>query len=611
MHTENYKFAVSALALLSLVAFSGCTDTNRDQTAPTTTSATSSEHLSDNATKQLHSLFDTNWQRALRENPETATYLGDKRYNGQWSSLTLDTIAESHKADIADLDALKKIDLSALPESEKLNYRLFKNDLERAIENHQFRRFLIPLNQRGGIQTANEITEVLQFNSQKDYQDWLARLDALPTLIEQNIDIMRAGISEGITPARIVMERVPAQIKSQIVEKADDSRFFDPFRKKPDFLSEAEFKKLSDQAKNVIAEKIVPAYTALHTFFTEEYLPASNPIVGVHAQPMGREYYASRIAYFTTTQLTADEIHNIGLSEVARIRSEMLKVKDEVGFKGDLPAFFTHLRTAPQYFFKTGDELINAYRAMGKLIDPLMVDVLRYPPRTPWGIKPIPEAIAPDTTTAYYQPPAADGSRAGYYYVNLYKPETRPKWEMMALSLHEAIPGHHFQIALQQELGEVPNFRKYGGYTAFIEGWGLYAEHLGYELGLFDDPLDRFGALTYEMWRAVRLVVDTGMHDKGWTRDQAVAFFTENAPKSKLDITNEIDRYIAWPGQALAYKIGELKIKELRKKANDALGDKFNVKEFHQVVLGSGAVPLDLLESNVDAYIDRTRKQGS
>lgn len=557
------------------------------------------------ATKQLYKLFDDTWEQGLKDNPTFASSLGDKRYNDKWGDYSIAAIERRNKDDVATLAKINKIDRSKLSVSDQLNYDLYKKDLEQSIESSKFKTYLLPINQRGGIQTQNNLANSLRFTTVKDYEDWLERLRTFPTQMEQVLERMREGKRLKIMWAKKVLERVPNQIDSQIVDDPEKSPFYKAFTKFPDSISESEQKRLQMEAKKVIAEKVIPEYKKLKTFFVNEYLPAAYPNAGVWQHPMGEEYYSYLARSFTTTNMTPKEIHEKGLSEVKRIRAEMEKIREQVGFKGDLKAFFDHLRTDPKYYYKTPEELLQGYRAISKRIDPEVPKVIKTMPRMPYGVIKIPDQIAPDTTTAYYSRPAPDGSRPGYYFVNLYKPETRPKWEMMALSIHEAVPGHHLQIALQQELGEVPNFRKFGGYTAFTEGWGLYSESLGEDMGLYDDPYDKFGQLTYEMWRAVRLVVDTGMHYFKWDRQRAIDFFADNAPKTEQDIVNEIDRYISMPGQALAYKIGELKMQELRAKATRELGVKFDLREFHDVVLLSGAVPLDILERNVNEWISQ------
>lgn len=560
--------------------------------------------------RALHQLFDAEWDYQMEQNPTWASTLGDRRWNDRWDDQSLAAIEarERHRTEV--LAKLSKIDRQKLSPADQLNYDLFKKSLENDIEEYKYRTYLLPLNQRGGIQSTDELAELLRFQSVKDYEDWIARLRAFPTLMEQNLALMREGVKARMMWPRVVLARVPAQIDKQIVENAEDSPFYKPFKEFPAEIPAAEQARLSASAREAITGGIVPAFRQLKEYFTGEYLPAAFEQVGVWQLPQGADYYAFEARKYTTTNLTPQEIHEKGLSEVARIRSEMQAIMNQVGFKGTLKEFFQKLRTDPQFYYKTPEELLEAYRAMAKRIDPNLVKVFRTLPRMPYGVVPIADKIAPDTTTAYYNGPAADGSRPGLYYVNLYKPETRPKWEMMALSLHESVPGHHLQIALAQELGEIPKFRRYGeGYTAFIEGWGLYAESLGEEMGLYDDPYSKFGQLTYEMWRAVRLVVDTGMHYYKWDRQKAIDYFLDNAAKTELDVVNEIDRYITNPGQALAYKIGELKIKELRARATRELGQNFDLREFHDVVLLSGSLPLDVLERNVDAWIAR-KKQG-
>jgi uncharacterized protein (DUF885 family) len=555
------------------------------------------------AGKTLNDFFEAEWNYEMEQNPIRASSLGDRRWNDRWGDRSLEAIRkrEEHTADA--LARLTKIERAQLSPADQLNYDLFKKDLESDIEEARFRAYLMPINQRGGPQTLDELGDRLRFETVKDYEDWVARLRAFPVLIEQEIALMREGARARVMWPKIVLNRVPAQIDKQLVSKPEESPFFKPLTKFPAAITTPDRDRLTKAASDAIAAGVIPSFQKLKKYFVDEYLPAAFDQVGVWQMPQGAEYYACLTRRHTTTALTPQQIHEKGLSEVARIHSEMQAILEKVGFKGTLPEFFKKLRTDPQFFYKTPEELLEAYRALAKRIDPNLVKVFKTLPRTPYGVTPIPDKIAPDTTTAYYNQPAADGSRAGTYFVNLYKPETRPKWEMMALSLHESVPGHHLQIALAQELGDIPKFRRYGGYTAYVEGWGLYAESLGEEMGLYDDPYSKFGQLTYEMWRAVRLVVDTGMHQMKWDRQRAINFFLENAPKSENDIVNEIDRYISMPGQALAYKIGELKIKELRERARREIGENFDIREFHDAVLLSGAVPLDILERNIATWI--------
>lgn len=559
--------------------------------------------LPSGASRALYALFAAEWGYQMEQYPTWASSLGDRRWNDRWTDLSFDAIERRQRHTVEVLAKLKGIDRSALSANDLLNYDLFRKDYENDLEEFQYHGYLLPLNQRGGVQTADDLADALRFETLKDYEDWLARLRALPAHIEQTTALMRRGMKEGILLPKIVLGRVPAQLDHQIAGDPTASPFFKPFSRFSPAIGESERARLTRAAADVIENSVVPAFRRFKEFFVKDYLPASLDGVGVWQLPQGEARYRHAARLHTTTELTPEEIHEIGLREVKRIRAEMQAIIDKLGFKGTFGEFVNFLRRDPQFYYKTPEELLNAYRALSRRIDPQLVKLFKKLPRVPYGVEPIPQNIAPDTTTAYYRGPAADGSRAGTYFVNLYKPETRPIYEMTALSLHEAMPGHHLQIAIAMEQEGLPNFRRYGGTTAFVEGWGLYAESLGEELGLYDDPYSKFGQLAYEMWRAVRLVVDTGIHYFRWERQQAIDFFLENTAKPELDIVNEVDRYIAWPGQALAYKIGQLKISAIRAKAEKALGSKFDIRNFHDELLRDGSLPLDLLEAKMNAWI--------
>ena len=563
----------------------------------------------DPAVAQLNQLFEDAWDQDMRESPVWASMLGDRRFNREWSDGGDEARARRRAAYSSALKRLAAIDREVLPADELVNYELFGDTYRDRLEAMEYRTDLIPISQRGGIQTLDETGNRLRMESVQDYEDWLARLRKVDALMDQTIERMQAGVRQGMVPPKITMSRVPAQIEKQIVATPEQSLFYKPFRQLPSHWSPVERERIRSEAKSVIAEVVVPAYQRLYDYFTESYLPACADEIGASSLPNGKAFYEYRVRRFTTTSMTPDEVHEVGLAEVARIRAEMKQVMNEVNFEGTLAEFFTFLREDPQFYFDDPMALLKEYQAVSKQIDPKMVQLFTRLPRMPYGIKVIPEAVAPDTTTAYYSRPAADGSRPGYYWVNLYEPRSRPKFEIEVLTVHEAVPGHHLQIALQQELESLPNFRRYSGYTVFTEGWGLYSERLGYDIGLYQDPYSKFGQLSYDMWRAVRLVVDTGMHYKGWTRDQAIEFFTDNAPRKRLDIVNEIDRYISWPGQALAYKVGQLSISSLREKATKALGAEFDLRRFHDRLLSQGAIPLSLLETLIADWIESERER--
>ena len=555
--------------------------------------------------RKFELFLSDDWEKYLSNNPLFATYTGDKRQNNKINPNTVDHFFQELESDKTSLAGLYEIDFNKLNDENKLNYKLKEFSLNESINSKKFPTYYLRLNQRGGIQSFYETGNRLVYSSSQDYFDWLERLEEFTNHINISLKINKEGLSKGITQPKMITKGVIEQIDAIIDSDIDTNPYMKVFLEADEsILTKSEKKDLIDSAKNLIENKINPAYVKLNKFLKNDYIVNSRNSIGIKDVPGGSEYYEDLAKHFTTTNLTPDEIHEIGLTEIKRIRSEMEAIIDQVNWDGDFNSFLNYLRTSPRFYYNNGEDLLDAYLIMSKTIDPLLPKLFTVFPRAPYGVIPIPAESAPFTTTAYYNSPSP--GRPGYFYANLYKPESRPKYEIPVLTVHEAVPGHHFQISIAQELENVPMFRKYQGITAFVEGWGLYSEELGEFIGLYDDPYDKFGQLTYDMWRAIRLVVDTGMHYKDWSRDDAVNLFIENSAKSILDINNEVDRYIAWPGQALAYKIGQLKILELRNKAEKILGDKYDIKEFHDEVLKRGSLPLDLLEYYIDEWINLT-----
>ena len=567
----------------------------------------------------LAALLAADWQYHLSHSPTYASILGDRRWNDRWDDLSLAGIEADHQHDVAFLEKLGKVTKGKLSDADKLNVELIGREHRERIEAHALGLQYLPLtHMRGlpegtgefpGVQNAGQLATQLRFTTLEDYRDWLARLDGLPAYVDQTIALLQEGVRRKMVWPKVVLERIPPQLDGLIAPAPTETVFYGPFKRMPETLPEAERKTLAQTAERLIRDSVQPAYRRLKDFVVGTYLPAAPTEVGIGRWPDGEKIYAFCARLNTTTDITADQAHQLGLSEVARIRSEMETVKARAGWKGSLADVFQQLRTDPKYFYRTGDELLLHTRALAKRIDPKLVRLFGTLPRLPYGVEPTPAAMAPDATTGFYYPGAEDGSRAGTYWVNTYKPETRPRWEFVPLTLHEAVPGHHLQVSLAAEQQDLPAFRRHMYKVAFGEGWGLYSESLADELGLVDDPADKMGQLVFEMWRAVRLVVDTGMHVKGWSRAKAIQYFLENTPRNELDVTNEVDRYLVYPGQALAYKVGQLKIRELRTRAEKALGPRFDVRAFHDAVLLQGSLPMDLLERRIDVWIAAQQKR--
>ncbi len=558
--------------------------------------------------EKLARLFEEAWEFRLKEDPLFATRVGVHEYDDRLPSVTVKDYERRLKKEREFLERVQKIDRERLAPEERISAAIFERLRREQILEYTFRSYLIPITNREGFHVSfPQLPDQVPLNTVEDYENYIARLKAFRRYARQHIELMRQGIRQGFTLPKVVLAGYEGAIAPHVVDDPRQSLLYAPFERFPETFAPEDRERLRREGARAIEESVVPGYREFLAFMRDEYVPAARETIGASALPDGKRFYEHRVRRFTTLDLTPPEVYSIGLAEVKRIRQEMEGVMREVGFEGGLDDFIEFLRTDDRFYVDEPEELLRRTAYVLKRMDGELPRLFKTLPRLPYGIRPIPDFIAPKTTTAYYSPGAGDGTRAGFYYVNTYDLHSRPLYEIEALSFHEAVPGHHLQIALQQELEDLPPFRRYAGITAFVEGWALYAERLGLEVGFYEDPYSRFGRLSYEMWRACRLVVDPAIHFLGWTRQQAIDFMAENTALSLHNIEAEVDRYISWPGQAVAYKIGELKIRELREKAERELGDRFDLREFHDVVLGNGAVPLDILEANVEAYIRRAR----
>lgn len=558
---------------------------------------------------RLHALFDRAWETQLREEPMFATYVGRHEYDDRLASMTpadLERRDKEHKAELAELTA---IDRAALPANEIVNYDMFRRQLVDRIESYELGDYQMPFNADSGFHTGfARLGEEMPLRTVKDYENYISRLNAWPRFVTEEIALMRIGLRRGMTVPRATLDGYDHTISAHVVDDPEKSVFWKPFAKFPSTIPAAEHQRLRGEGRKAIVFGAVAGYRLFLDFFRDEYLPGARKTLAATALPNGNAYYALKIREFTTLNLTPAQIHEMGLREVDRIGKEMDAVRKEVGFEGDQAAFIHFLRTDPRFYAKTPEELLMRAAWIAKSMDGKLPSLFGKLPRLPYTVQPVPADIAPKYTSGRYVGPPQGSTQPGIYWVNTYMLQIRPLYDLETMTFHEAVPGHHLQIALSREITGVPNFRRFTYISAFGEGWGLYCEWLGLEAGFYKDPYSNFGRLSWDMWRACRLVVDTGIHAQGWTRQQAIDYMATRTALPMHEIETEVDRYISWPGQALAYKLGELKIMELRRRAETALGTRFDVRAFHDVVLGSGAVPLDVLEENVDRWIAEQKR---
>ena len=552
-----------------------------------------------NSDKQFTELAQQLWQAQLQLN-ETAP--------GELTDMSPQALEQRQQQRLGWQARLQQVNVDLLSEQNQINHAILAYRLADQIDEYRFGAHLMPLTSESGFHTSlGFMVQRGSFKTLADYQHYLQKLAAIPRYMQQQTDWMKQGLAKGVTQPKAVLQGFEQSIISYVVQDPTQSVFYQPFNRKPAFVSETEWQQLTVQATEQITQAVNPAYQAFYDFMVNEYLPGARDTIAASALPDGAAFYQNRLEHYTTLKLTPQQVHQTGLDEVKRIRTQMQQVINQLGYTGSFADFIQFLRTDPQFYAKTPDELMRYAAYLAKKADAELPKLFKTLPRTPYGVVPVPAEIAPKYTTGRYSGPSRD-DQAGFYWVNTYALDRRPLYEMEALTLHEAVPGHHLQVALSREHAELPDYRRSFYTSAFGEGWGLYAEYLGLEMGFYQEPYSNFGRLTYEMWRAARLVVDTGMHTMGWSRQQAIDFLAENTALSMHNVTTEIDRYISWPAQALSYKLGEITIKQLRAEAEQALGDRFNVREFHDVVLSNGSVPLAVLEQQVRAYIVRQQK---
>ena len=559
---------------------------------------------------RLRELAELYFEWQLTESPEFATYVGHPGHDHLWTDLSPSAIARRKREAGRTVAVLRTIDRQRLSHADRLTYDLLTHEGQTAIEQARFPAELLQVTALSGIQRdIPDVVSLMKIERADDANALFGRLQSFPRLVRQVMALLDTGLARGITPPRVTLHGVADAVARQIVDDPASSAMIAPLGKLPTTMPESERAQLRERGAALVRDSVLPAWRQLHRFITDRYVPGARESIGLSALPNGEAWYAFAVRQFTTTDMSASAIHELGLREVERIRAAMDSVIAQSGFKGSFGEFIQFLRTDPRFYFTDTASLLREYRDIAKRIDPGLIRLFGRLPRMPYGVVAVPAYSERNVTTAYYMPGSPDAGRPGYFYANTYDLKSRPKWEMEALTVHEAVPGHHLQIALAQELEKVPEFRKHLGFTAFVEGWGLYSESLGHDLGLYTDPYSRFGALTYDMWRAVRLVIDTGLHSMGWSRQQAIDYFAANSSKPLHDITVEVDRYISWPGQALAYKVGQLKIRELRDYATRELGDAFDIRTFHDQVLGSGAVPLGILDARIREWVARQKQR--